>query len=226
MKVPVPILYARRPPPTSPSPWPPRPPRARDGRRARPTADTEEQWGDKPQAREVFLRPKASHVSACEAVALGHSILVVDRFATPAECEAIRVGASEAAAREREARCLSGLVRKPIGELLDSKDVERCDVLFLRQMACLQAALPELLLALFGEGCLSQSSFTGNHHLVFSQDEPALNVYTPRTALLLYRPRASRARAHAWCTSARGIPVRYSTYAQLCIVSLPLRLRP
>ena len=70
-------------------------------------------------------------------------------------------------------------MRKLATELLCQEGVGRCDALLLRQLALLEAEVPALLSANFGDGCLDASTCVFNRRLVFSPGEPAINVYTP-----------------------------------------------
>jgi hypothetical protein len=131
---------------------------------------------------EVFLNldQAAASESVAQSVARGHSFLVLSDVATPSECQAISIEASAAADRERSERELVGLVRKQVDELVGTECVALCDSLLGRQLALIEAAAPSLLSSLF-EGILdaSPTSVFGNKNLVWSEGEPALNVYTP-----------------------------------------------
>lgn len=132
--------------------------------------------------REIFLNHQhaAAARSVAESVAAGHSLLVLDAVATAAECERLASEATAAAAAEREAKGLAGLVRKPAVELIGVEGIALFDKLLLRQIDCTAAAAPTLPSSLFGT-VLDESPSTcfQNPRLIWSEGEPAINVYTP-----------------------------------------------
>ena len=131
--------------------------------------------------REIFLNDAqaAASPSVAASVADGHSFLVIDFLASVDECSVLLAEATAAAERERAARGLDGLVRKPVAGLLGAKGVALCDELLLRQLALLLAGVaPSLTTNLFGDA-LSTSTCLYNSRLAWSEGEPAVNVYTP-----------------------------------------------
>ena len=153
---------------------------------------------------EVFLEAEhaAGSHSTAESVAHGLSVLLLTSIATSEECAALRRAASTAAAEERAARGLSGLVRKPAAELLDAESVALCDVLLQRQLALLRAEQPSLLAALYGDDLAPDSCLRTDEQLVFSPGEPAIT--STRRAAASRRTRTSRAsRACSTCPRAR-----------------------
>ena len=131
---------------------------------------------------EVFLNidQAAATSSVAESVALGHSFLVLADVSSPAESAAIAKEASSAAADVRDAKCLAGLVRSPIAELIGAEGTALCDALLRRQLAMLSStAAPTLTADLFGD-VLSSSPDTVLHNarLAWSEGEPAINAYT------------------------------------------------
>ena len=133
-----------------------------------------------PHWHEIFLDNTAADTgSVAESVATGHSILVLDSVSSASECESLAAEASQAATKEREAKELAGLVRRPVRDFISAAGTELCDALLLRQLALLDAHAPTLRADLFGD-IISASATTlfTNEGLAWSEGEPALNVYT------------------------------------------------
>ena len=131
-----------------------------------------------PAWSEVVLdRERAAELPSAAAVAHGCSVVQVHALASASECRSLCAAASAAAQRVRRADCLIGLVRAPIVDLFDSQsDIDACEALLQRCVRFVQAQLPSLAKALFGE--VSFETVLRNSDLVFSPGEPALNVYT------------------------------------------------
>jgi hypothetical protein len=129
---------------------------------------------------ETFISAEAASYSVGSSVQSGFSVLVIDGVASQSECAAISDEASANAKREREARGLAGLVRKPACELLGAANSVLCDKLLLRILSLLDStAAPTLSAALFGDILrASPSTVFGNARLAWSKGEPAVNVYT------------------------------------------------
>ena len=173
-----------------------------DSGESRPTRRADEG----PGWTEVFVTPsRAGRTgSAAEAVAAGHSLLVLHELADGAEVEALRAEASGAAylSRRRSSMMKQALlddvpeeavestqVRMPIDQMLGEKSQALCDRLLLRGVRSVMSACPTLLPSLFGDAGLgsipwadvrqaSGPSITHDPGLVFTPGEPACNVYT------------------------------------------------
>lgn len=132
--------------------------------------------------REVFLNAQHAAVSStlADSIAAGHSVLILEGVASEDECQQLASEASLAAAKERTAKGLDGLVRKPATALLDRSGVTLFDSLLLRQVRRMQDVAPCLTTSLFGEALdASPSTVFDNPHLIWSEGEPAVNVYSP-----------------------------------------------
>lgn len=111
-------------------------------------------------------------------MANGHSVLVLDNVATALECEKLASEAAAAAANERERKGLDGLVRRPAVELLGSEGIALFDSLLLRQMERVRQAAPSLDTHLYGDSLnTSPHTIFHNPRLIWSEGEPAVNVY-------------------------------------------------
>ena len=72
-----------------------------------------------------------------------------------------------------------GRMRMPVTDALDAAGVATCDSLLLRAISLLDAAMPLLTQALFPlHATLSATTCIHNPNLVFSTNEPAINIYT------------------------------------------------
>ena len=130
--------------------------------------------------REIFLNHEhaAAAQTVAESVANGHSILVLDDLATAEECAFLCSEAAAAAAIERERKGLDGLVRRPAVELVGSECVALFDMLLLRQMERVRLAAPLLDTHLYGDVLdTCPTTIFHNPQLVWSEGEPAINVY-------------------------------------------------
>ena len=131
---------------------------------------------------EVFLNEEeaAAAPSLAQSIADGHSILVLHQVAPVSLCDAVAAEASAAATKERSARCLAGLVRMPVVDLVSERCAALCDSLLLNQLERIDDAAPSLLSSLF-DSILDTPRTTafGNASLGWSEGEPALNIYTP-----------------------------------------------
>jgi hypothetical protein len=146
---------------------------------------------DHPEMFEIFLnREEACATSFCESVARGHSILTLRRLASTEEVAVLKAEAiaaaherglehqggtfSEAIAAAHE-RAGSGARRRMQMQSLGVPGQELCDALLLRALSLLEG---QLVHDLFGD-CIRRSPGTCVHNpqLVFSANEPAVNVY-------------------------------------------------
>ena len=139
--------------------------------------------GSKNNWKELFLNPVEAGVSTTLAasVAAGHSLLVVESLATEAECASLSKDASQAAHIERETKCIDGIVRKKVVELVGAESTALCDELLLRHLALLDTSIaPSLTSELFGDALTSSpTTCFRNPRLAWSVGEPAINVYNP-----------------------------------------------
>ena len=156
---------------------------------------------------EIVLNNAAALSTLHEAVAEGHSILVVHNFATAAECAALLSAASAKADAVRAGQASSqnpgklstslalrlehstapmastGRVRMPIA-CLGSAPQLSCDCFLLRMLDLVDAHAPELGQELFGETSLaaelraSGRPVFSSPSLTFTHNEPAVNLYT------------------------------------------------
>ena len=134
----------------------------------------------------------------------GHSVIVFPALATAAEVLELKSGAMlsrshKLRAEASQAVCPGGhtdrlrlvslllarqsmehgRMRMPITDALDMAGVATCDSLLLRAIALLDAATPLLTQALFPHhATLSATTCIHNPNLIFSTNEPAINIYT------------------------------------------------
>ena len=136
----------------------------------------------------------------------GHSVIVFPALATAAEVLELKSGAMlsrshKLRAEASQAVCPGGhtdrlrlvpislllarqsmehgRMRMPITDALDMAGVATCDSLLLRAIALLDAAMPLLTQALFPHhATLSATTCIHNPNLIFSTNEPAINIYT------------------------------------------------
>ena len=143
-----------------------------------------------------------------DAVRCGFSLVLLHDLATAAECETLRAEASETACavRERMENGISlqaiaevsigdpesapDQVRMPIATMLGHPSQRLCDRILQRGVERLAEELPTLLRSLFGDlfdgdaagdgvgDGVCRPSLTRSDRLVFTQGEPACNVYT------------------------------------------------
>jgi len=136
------------------------------------------------EASEIFVDDfEAAHApSPDDAVAGSHSVVLLDMLATPSECASLRQHAAAAAewiARHKgpdgdgdEGRC-----RFPVCDIFNAEAQAMCDGILLRAIDRLRTHLPTLTPRLFGSTALTPSILR-HPGLVFSDGEPAVNVYT------------------------------------------------
>jgi len=120
-----------------------------------------------PGWSEVFISPALAGIrSTAEAVAAGHSLILLHDLASPEECETLREEASEAAAESRqrsvtikeailegvaEEAVMPSQVRMHIAKMLCGESQELCDRLLLRSVGRVHDHLPALLHDIFGK---------------------------------------------------------------------------
>ena len=156
---------------------------------------------------EIILNDAAVTCTLHEAVAEGHSILIVHELATPAECaallsaacakaEAVHAGQTSSQNPGKLSTSLAlrlehstapmtspGRVRMPLA-CLGSAAQASCDCLLLRTLDLLEAHAPALDRELFGETSLaamlrqSDQPIFSSSSLAFTHNEPAINLYT------------------------------------------------
>lgn len=145
-----------------------------------------------PEWSEVWLSPAEAGAapSAADALAEGHSVLIVPGVASPAECAAIARAGVEAQAQ----RVLSG----PTGELptaavasydsdaakrlrvdlLGSDAAHLCRTVLRRVLSLLDSRLAALRTLLFKGAGPSLAALCDEGRLTYTPGEPAVNVYT------------------------------------------------
>ena len=124
---------------------------------------------------ETFINPvEASSRTVAEAVAHGHSFLIVD-LASMSECRALHAAAVDVARDMEDAR--QGLKRFAVTDHLSDSMLELCDRILLRLLSTLNDGIPALLPALFGDA-LMPSTVIHNPRLDWSPHEPAINLYS------------------------------------------------
>lgn len=156
-----------------------------------------------PGWSEIFINvaKAGSTRTAADSVAQGHSLLLLHKLASTAECESLRAEASKFASDQRAADSSEGMsyggiscqgfeevpgptfalpvVRMPILEMLGASGQALCDVLLVRGLGELHRHHPTLLPQLFGSLSVSEAeSITTHPQLAFTNGEPACNVYT------------------------------------------------
>jgi hypothetical protein len=129
----------------------------------------------------------AASRSVSESVARGHSILVMPSLASAEECALLGSLASAAGVELRSSAVREptmgndprkGRLRLPLRTNFDAAVRSRCDALLMQQISFVRAAHPSLLAALFGSECLCEATCMDNEKLIFSEGEPAINVYS------------------------------------------------
>jgi hypothetical protein len=135
---------------------------------------------------EVFIdASNACVVNTAESCRLGHSVLRLDALASTEECEQILLYSSVAADVQREApvceagcRVANGRVRMPIATTKDLEGARSmCDTLLTRVLGFMECRLPDLHAALGFADLGRVTECMGNPRFVFSDSEPAINVY-------------------------------------------------
>ncbi len=136
---------------------------------------------------EIFINPSASYTAnATEATANGSSLLHLHALATPSECRTLLEEGTSAADEEFEAQTrpsakyretVPARVRMPVERILHTRELQLCDTLLRRALARLAKDAPQLCQRQMGPAINRCSRILGNRELIFSDGEPAINVY-------------------------------------------------
>lgn len=127
-----------------------------------------------------------SEPAAAASVVKGHAVLLVPDFASPEEVSTLLAAGREAAAEHDAAvmgphaarlGVLPGRVRFHVPTKLDAAAQRVSESILARALAFLQARLPELGESMLGCAAAELRSLPEAPGLVFSQEEPAVNVY-------------------------------------------------
>ena len=137
---------------------------------------------------EVFLNSDQARATSDPAQALvgNHSLVLLHDLASIDECEMLRCQASEAATHHRPIIVehpldveQPGKFRRPVMDLLDEPGLLLADKLLLRAVERAERHMPGLMDQLFqGQFATPPVSILRNENLTFTEEEPAINVYT------------------------------------------------
>jgi len=121
--------------------------------------------------------------NAAQAVAEGHAILCVEGVASAEECALLDAEARAFASQSTRTNlnmASVGRVREPVIEMLQAAGQALCEELLKRALRRVGAAVPGLLERVFGEQTAQsfEEGVMSCKTIAFSQDEPALNVYS------------------------------------------------
>ena len=114
--------------------------------------------------------------TAASAVHLGEAVVTVPNLVTAEEIEQL-VGVSTGIAERERDECIDGAVRLHVPTRMPASEAELCDTILRRMLRFIDDELDELAASLFSH---PHSGLTGLHEsgeLVFSETEPAINVY-------------------------------------------------
>jgi len=128
-------------------------------------------WG-----RTALLCRRHGWSDAATALEMGEAVVQIPELVSAEEVERLVSVSKSIASEEREA-CTDGAVRIHVPTRLASSDVALCDSLLSRMMRFVDDEFPELVSFLFGTTPGGLSGLFASDGLVFSETEPALNVY-------------------------------------------------
>ena len=137
---------------------------------------------------EMFISPSAAYTAnATDAIVKGSSLLRLHSLASPLECKMLLEAGSSAASEEFEGQSrpsakygqtVPARVRMPVDRILESLELKLCDLVLRRALARLHTDAPQLRQRQLGASNEStRRRILGNPELIFSDGEPAINVY-------------------------------------------------
>jgi hypothetical protein len=138
---------------------------------------------------EMFISPSAAYTAnATDAIVKGSSLMRLHALASPLECKMLLEAGTSAASEEFEGQSrpsakygqtvIPARVRMPVDRILESLELKLCDLVLRRALARLAIDAPQLCLRQLGASNEStRRRILGNPELIFSDGEPAINVY-------------------------------------------------